>query len=463
MSDPISAADIFGGAREHVFADTDLGNAEYFADRFGAVLRYDWRRHRWLVWDAPTWRPDTDGAVIRRAAEAVRQRQLDALSIDDRDKRKRAMDWALKSESRERLTALVTLAQSCEPIADAGDQWDTNPWVLACPNGVLELASGTLRPGRPDDRLTMRTAVPFDPSTTAPRFEQFIAEVFDDDLTRVDWVQRALGYALTGITSEQVWFLLHGTGANGKGTLTRLFAHVLGDYAFNLPFQTFESRASGIPNDLAALVGRRFVTASETNDGTRLNEARLKSLTGEDDITARFLHGEFFSFRPVSKLFLSVNHRPVVRDLSAGFWRRLRELPFERAFTLDQTLGPALLAEAPGVLAWAVRGCLRWQAEGLGNLPVKVADAIADYRHESDVLADFIAARCVTLAGVSGRASHLFDQYVRWAEQANVARDERLSQTAFGRALTERGFKKNHTNQGASYHGIALRAAEAVA
>jgi len=254
-----------------------------------------------------------------------------------------------------------------------------------------------------------------------------------------------------------VWFLLHGTGGNGKGVLTRTLHYIVGDYGFTLPFSTFESRPNGIPNDLAALAGRRFVTASETNDGARLNEARVKSLTGEDDITARFLHGEFFTFRPVSKLWLSVNHRPVVRDLSAGFWRRLREIPFDRTFALDATLEPTLLAEAPGILAWAVRGCLRWQANGLGDLPDAVADAIADYRTESDVLAEFLTARCVRMDGVTAKASALFAEYTKWADQTNVSRDDRLhSQTAFGRALSERGFTKTRTSQGWHYHGIGL-------
>lgn len=460
-TEPRAPAQVWSGpgAVEPTFPHSDLGNAEYFAFHFGDRLRYDHRRKRWLAWDAPTWRVDADAKVMRLASVAVRQRQSDALGLEQVSERERAMKWALKSESRERLMALVTLAQSCQPIADSGEHWDADPWVLGCANGVVDLRTGRLRPGTPEDRLTLRCGVAFDPHAKAPRFESFMREIFDGDVARVDWVQRALGYALTGITSEQVWFLLHGTGANGKGTFTRIVARVFGDYAFNLPFSTFESRPSGIPNDLAALVGRRFVTASETNDGTRMNEARIKSLTGEDDVTARFLHGEFFSFRPVSKLWLSVNHRPVVRDLSVGFWRRLREIPFDRSFDIDRTLEPTLAAEASGVLAWAVRGCLRWQAEGLGDLPAAIADAIADYRVESDILAEFLAARCVCLDGVSARASHLFDAYANWADHANVPRDERLSQTAFGKALRDRGFTKTRTSNGAIYHRIGLKAA----
>lgn len=188
------------------------------------------------------------------------------------------------------------------------------------------------------------------------------------DLVR--FVQRAVGYSLSGATGEQCLFLLYGTGADGKGTFTNQLKRVLGDYGWNMPFATIEAKdRAAIPNDLAALAGRRFVVASETNDGTRLNEGRIKALTGSDPITARFLHGEFFEFEPVAKFWLSVNHKPVVRDESHGFWRRIRLIPFMKTFPINPTLGDRLHTKAPGILAWAVRGCLHWQREGPGGAP----------------------------------------------------------------------------------------------
>lgn len=441
------------------FADTDLGNAEHFAYHYGDRVRFDHRRKRWLTWDAPTWRPDADAAVQRLAHAAVRRRYAEAGRLDDADAKKKAAGWAIKSEARDRLAALLTTAQSLDPIADAGGAWDADPWLLACPNGVVDLRTGTLRDGRPEDRLTLRAGVAFDPGATAPRFERFLDEIFDGDGERVSWLHRAVGYSLTGATSEQIFFLLHGHGANGKGALTRALSHALGDYGFNLPFSTFEARPSGIPNDLAALVARRFVTASEANDGTRLNEARIKSLTGEDTITARFLHGEFFQFRPVGKLWLQVNHRPVVKDQSHGFWRRVRLIPFDRTFPIDKTLDPALHAEAAGVLAWAVRGCLRWQVEGLGDLPAAVRDAGAAYQVESDPLAGFLTEHTSRIDGTSAAAKALYERYCTWADRDNVPKSARLTATAFGLALGERGLAKKHTARGAQYLGIALKSA----
>ena len=439
------------------FALTDLGNAEYFAHRFGDRVRFDHARKRWFVWDAPTWRLDAAGEVHRLAHKAVRLRYRDAERLEDLKAKAAVAKFAVASESRDRLAALLTLAQTLEPIADSGRAWDADPWLLACPNGVVDLRTGTLREGRPEDRLTLRAGVAYEPTATAPRFEQFVSEIFDGDRERVTWLQKAIGYSLTGLTAEQVWFLLYGTGANGKGTLTRLLGHALGDYAFNLPFSSFEARPGAIPNDLAALAGRRFVTASETNDGTRLNEARIKALTGEDTITARFLHGEFFSFVPVGKLWLSVNHRPVVRDQSHGFWRRVRLIPFERTFAIDQGLDATLRAEAAGVLAWAVRGCLRWHTEGLGDVPAAVRDAVAEYQAESDPLADFLAEHTARIDSATARASALFDRYRQWADR-NGLTSGRLSSTAFGRALAERGYPKRHTKAGNVYLGLALKA-----
>jgi len=446
-------------ARHASFALTDLGNAEFFAHLHGNRVRFDHRRKRWLRWCAPTWQPDDDAAVPRLAHDAVRRRFKDAVALTDSAEKSRAAQWAIQSEGRNRIAAMLTVAQTLTPIADAGKGWDANPLLLACPNGVIDLRSGTLRAGRPEDKLTLRAGVAFDPTAKAPRFEQFVREIFDGDAERVAWLSKAVGYSLTGATAEQIFFVLYGRGANGKGTLTRILDYALGDYSFNLPFSSLEAHPGPIPNDLAALVNRRFVTASETNAGTRLNEARIKALTGEDLISARFLYAEFFSFRPVCKLWLSVNHKPVVSDLTHGFWRRLRLIPFECTFPIDKGLDAALRAEAAGVLAWAVRGCLRWQAEGLGDGPAAVRDAGTEYQVESDPLAEFLADHTTRIEGGTARASALFDRYKDWAERNNVPTPARLSNTAFGRALTERGFAKTHTSAGRVYHGLALKSA----
>jgi putative DNA primase/helicase len=223
-----------------------------------------------------------------------------------------------------------------------------------------------------------------------------------------------------------------------------------------MPFTTIEMRdRAAIPNDLAALVNRRFVTASETNDGTRLNESRVKTLTGCDPLTARFLHGEFFTFEPIAKFWLSVNHKPIVRDDSYGFWRRLRLIPFLKTFPVNAQLAVELQAEAPGILAWAVRGCLAWQRDGL-NPPAIVQNATREYETDSDPLAAFWAEACDADPDAQVRASELFEHYRRWAEKHGLSERERLSATAFGRKVSDH-LRRSRTREGMVYFGVSRR------
>ena len=381
--------------------------------------------------------------------------QKEAVHLPRRDEREAALKFALRLEGRDALRSTLALARAIKPIADAGDGWDADPWLLGVPNGVIELRTGTLRPGQPDDRITMQIGAPFDPDATAPRWTQFIQEVFLGNQSLVDFVHRAIGYSLTGITTEQVLFLLYGTGANGKGTLTNTIKRVLGDYAWNMPFTTIEMKdRTAIPNDLAALVGRRFVIASETNDGTRMNEARVKALTGCDPVTARFLHGEFFTFEPFGKYWLSVNHKPIVRDDSHGFWRRLRLIPFTRRFEVNPTLASELAAEAPAILAWCVRGCLAWQEHGL-QPPSIVTEATTAYERDSDPLAVFIDEACDLAPSGEVGAREIFQHYESWAIAHGLRPGERLSSTAFGRKLAERFDRIDGARR--TYRGVTRR------
>lgn len=419
---------------------TDAGAAERFARLHGHEVRFDHRRNRWLLWRGHRWMPDADAAITRLALDFARTWQKQTVDLPHSTERDAAVKFALRLERRDAMGNMVTLAKAMKPIADAGDDWDANPWLLGVPNGVIDLRTGALRPGHVGDKITMQAATPYDPDATGPRWTQFIPEVLGGDQQLVDFVWRSIGYSLTGITTEQVLFLLYGTGANGKGTLTTTIKRVLGDYAWNMPFATIEMKdRTAIPNDLAALVGRRFVTASETNDGARLNEARVKALTGCDPITARFLHGEFFTFEPFGKFWLSVNHKPIVRDDSHGFWRRLRLIPFTQRFEVNQSLATELAAEAPAILAWCVRGCLNWQQHGL-PAPAIVTAATRAYEQDSDPLAAFLKEACELVATAEVGAREIFQHYDAWADTHGLSKHggERMSSTRFGLKMAER-------------------------
>lgn len=435
---------------------TDSCNAEALAELYGDRLRYDCRRGRWLVWDNHLWRPDATGEVHRLAKEAARERYRRAQELPATS-RIAVSKWAIQSENLPRLEAAISLARHELPIADDGHHWDSNRWLLGVPNGVVDLTTGALRAGRQDDRVTMCAAVPYDPRATCPRWEAFLSEVFADE-ELVDWMQRALGYSLTGDVREQRLFMGYGIGGNGKSTFSRTLQAVLGDYAYNAPFATFElKQRASIPNDVAALEHKRFVTGAETNDNTRLNEARIKALTGCEPTTARFLHQEWFTFEPHLKLWLFVNHKPVVADDSYGFWRRVHLLPFLRRFTgeqIDKSLDNKLLAEGPGILAWLVRGARAWEERGLEPVPAAVASATEAYRMESDPLSAFLANCCVVHEHAVVKASELYAAYKKWAEDGGGG-GETLSSTAFGRRIAQK-YPKTHTKGGALYSGLGL-------
>ena len=385
------------------FPLTDAGNAELVAYLFSDRLRFDHQRRRWLAWKGHRWVEDPDGEPVRLALDATRVRYRDAEHINDTEERKRAAKWSIGSEARQKLDAALHLAKNLPPIADAGANWDADPFLLGCENGVIDLRTGRLNPGRPEDRITMSTGVNFDPDAPAPRWERFLGEVFDD-VELADYIQRASGYSATGDISEQSIFVGYGRGANGKSTFFNALRMALGDYAHNAPFSAFETRrGNSIPTDVADLVDRRFVTASETGESSRLNEARIKALSGGDPQTARHLYGRFFTFEPTGKIWLGVNHRPIVRDDSHGFWRRVRLIPFNRQFdgeSADPHVIDVLRDEREGILAWLVAGALRWQDFGL-HPPPCVESATEEYREDSDPLADFLTE----VPGVTKRCS----------------------------------------------------------
>jgi putative DNA primase/helicase len=440
------------------FPMTDTGNGELIATLNTGRMLYDHRRNQWHLWGDHCWRADRDCEIYRLAKGAARERYRLAGSIQDLPARRAAAKWAIASESRQKLEAALSLAQSEKALADTGDGWNADPFLLAVGNGVIDLRPGNLRPGRPEDRISFHSDINYDPAATCPRWLRFLEEIFDGNGELIDFIFRIAGYSISGDTREQVIFVNYGSGSNGKGILLNTLRRVLGDYGHNMPFSTLEQQdRGGIPNDLAALVGRRFVTASETNQSARLNEARVKALTGCDPITARFLHGEWFTFQPVAKFWLAVNHRPRISDDSFGFWRRVRIIPFLRQFSgadADLRLDDKLTPEMPGILSWLVRGCLAWQRRGL-DPPACVKVATEEYREDSDLLADFISERCITEPLRSSAGSDLFKAYRTWAEGHGFREKEILGQRDFARRMAEK-FTKRRLTSGVFYEGIGL-------
>ncbi|HEX2460895.1 MAG TPA: phage/plasmid primase, P4 family [Vicinamibacterales bacterium] len=433
---------------------SDTGNAEFFAAANGDAVRYDHGRLKWFVFTGQHWRPDSTSRVHQLALDAIRARQRAGVGKPD------CLKWAAGSESRKKREDMVHLAEKIAALSVTGDDWDTNPWLLGVQNGVLDLQTGQRRDGTPADAITKVTPVPYDPNAACPRWDRFMCEVFADHLDVANYLRRVMGYALTGIITEQVFWILFGKGANGKSTLMEtLMRCVFGDdYAWTMPFPSADWSNAMSEYQKASLAERRMIAASEVARSRELNEQMIKSLTGGDTINARHPYGRPFKFGPIAKFFLRVNEKPVIRDQSHGMWRRVKLVPFTQTFPIDNSLADTLAAEASGILAWAVRGCLEWQRDGLQH-PEVVEAATKEYQAESDPLADFIAERCVVVATAKVAAGVLFKNYINWCDAGQRAGDDRLSQKAFGTRLKELfEAREEGRNRVMTYLGIGLRA-----
>ena len=443
------------------FKNTDLGNGERLAYLFGDYLRFA-PGLGWYVWDGLRWVLDDTGEVHRLAARTVRllYRALPELPVDS-DKRGRLAKHAARSESRRALDATVESArrgQSIRSLTVTADQLDADPDLLNVLNGTLHLPSGRLQPHDPRDLITKLAPVPYDPDAQAPMWEAFQHFIADGDADLMAYKHRAFGYTITGHTTEQALFIPYGLGSNGKSTELESIAVVIGDNAMTAAYNTFASMRDGSAQrfGLARLAGARFVRASEGEQGARLAEGTVKLVTGGERVPAEFKGRDVFEYTPRFKLWLATNHRPETRGTDHGLWRRIKLIPYARTIT-DEERDPAFAAklrsELPGILAWLVRGARKWYRLGLGTCGA-VDDATKAYRDDMDILGPFLSAlvRQDDPLAFEGSA-RLYAAYAEWM-RANY--DDPITQTAFGRALTERGLRKRHTRSGNVYDGMKL-------
>lgn len=453
------------------FTLSDLGNARRLVATHGKDLRYCHLNKKWYAWNGKYWGMDSTAEVERRAKGIIGDLYREAAECQEFKAREAKAKFALACEDSRRILAMVRLAQSEPGTPVLPSAFDAHPWLLNCSNGTVDLSTGELRPYSREDLLTCMAPVDYVPDAPCELWESFLYQIMDvkrnpkaaDNL--VVFLQRALGYALTGSTREQCLFILWGSGANGKSTLLNLVKEVLGNYAMHTPTDTLlsKSRSGDIPTDVARLDGPRFVTASEVDRGRRLAESLVKELTGQDTVSARFLYGEYFDFQPQFKLFLSTNNKPVIRGVDNAIWRRIKMIPFNVQFgegkdlPKDDNLADKLRDEAQGILAWLVRGCLYWQEEGL-ETPAEVTAAIAEYRYEMDALAEFIDDRCLVAPGLNVTAREIYSAYCGWAEESGLKEKETMKQRTFGICLGERGFKRDKGAGGQRFwHGVGLR------
>jgi len=405
-----------------------------FTERHGDELRYVSSWGHWMKWTGDVW---------------VQESTLQAFDLA------RVICRQAKVGNAKTIAAVERLAKADRRHAATSDQWDTDPWSLNTPGGVVDLHTGEIRPHQPGGYMTKITTVaPQDMPT--PLWSAFLERVTEEDDEVQDYLQRVFGYSLTGITDEHAMFFAYGIGRNGKGTCLNTVTSIMGDYAVVAPIETFTaSFGDRHPTELAMLRGARLVTSQETEQGRHWAENRIKALTGGDPITARFMRQDFFTFQPAFKLFVAGNNKPSLHSVDEAISARMNMVPFNVTIPReerDPKLPEKLRDEWPGILAWMIEGCVKWQQCGLAP-PAAVRRATADYLAAEDSFALWIAEKCLVGPTYVGTSNSL---YLSWRYWADRRREAPGSQKAFSEKLQKKGYKL-HLSSGRKYLGIAVR------
>lgn len=445
---------VLRGRDEGRFPLTDLGNARFvselakarhsgvkFSPETGFYLLHDG------VWQAD--KLDRTRTLVQAAADRVADIASalpgGAQGTPEASEWKRWNRHATYSQSSYGINAAMKELQALSDVAVDVNDFDQHPHYLAVANGVVDLRSGELLPHNPALLLTRRLDIEFHANAKAPRWERFLTEVFPTYPDMPDYIRRLVGYGITGLTDEQAFAVLWGTGANGKSVFTDTLTEVFRDLTVTTPFSTFEEKPSGgIPNDIASLKGSRLVMAAEGDEGRPMAESVMKRITGKDMISARFMRREFFEFRPTFLLMLATNHKPKFRGQDEGLWRRVKMIPWTRYFAPDERdhrLTDTLQSEAQGILAWAVRGAVEWYAKGLQD-PDVIKDATAEYREEMNVLNGFLPGEFVPDPNGKIKAPELFAAFMEYADTGNFNDLKQWSRQRFYSTLDARGYPR---------------------
>lgn len=439
----------------------DTGNADRFMDHYGELVKYSFTDKDWMVYNGSYWESDDTGQVHSLVDQVVSGMKHEKLVIPadsdlTEDKAMKEFQKHIKhSRSNSGKKAMIDEIKHRVPVLHG--EFDSDKTLLNVANGYVDLTSGILHEHDISKMFSRQTRIEYTDTIDAPEWEQFLNQIFDSNRELIDYVQKAVGYSLTGSTKEQVMFILYGNGRNGKSIFIDTIADALGNYARSMQADSImiKQNSSAANSDIARLEGARLVTSSEPNDGLRLDEGLVKQLTGGDTVTARYLYGKEFEFKPEFKLWLATNHKPIIRGTDDGIWRRLMLVPFAVKIPdnrVDKDLKYKLQREEVGILNWAVEGALKWQREGL-QAPASVCEASRTYRNEMDVTSEFMDECCVVGDHEMVRAGELYQRYKHWATDNS---QYLMNSTKFGKEMGKK-FEKKHDMQGTYYRGLSLK------
>lgn len=438
----------------------DLGNAERFLEMAGDDLLYCNDAKKWLWWKETHWAWDNDDTVF----EWITMFARDLYSAENTIS-KEAISHAIRSNNRAGLNAMLEISQRKQSASI--DTFDAPHYLINCKNGTLDLRTGSLKEHDRADRITRIVNCDYDADAFSPTFDKFITRIQPDPSIRA-FLQRSIGYSLLGNIRERSFWILYGTGNNGKSIFTNLFLNILGEYGSTTRSDSImANKQSGVPNDIARLKGKRFIVVPETGENERMNEALVKALSAGDKVTARFLFAEFFDFYFTGKLWIATNHKPTITDHSKGFWDRVKLIPFSQDIPADEViksddLMQTLMADAPAVLNWAVQGCRDYfDLDGL-DTPECIQTEIDAYRREQDSIAQFIEERCQTIDQarddvpesmidntyinpIEYRVSNK-DLYAAYKTFCSENGEYQRSQRRLTQNMNERGFKQMRTS-----------------
>lgn len=441
------------------FQPTDQGNADRFVAAYGPEVKHS-HQMGWFYWNEKQWARDPgEKAVMELAGQLINvvnneiglAEDKKHIKVLDKTKQMLSMHFSRKNA--------LSLAKISKAIDVDADDFDKQPFLFNVNNGIIDLTTGDLKPHTPEAMLSKISPIDYDMDKECPKFERFIDEITCGDKELAKWLQCYLGYGMTASVKEQLFAVFYGTGGNGKTVLVNVVNAIMGQYTLETPVETIthnrNNTKSGPSNDVARIKGARLVTCRESEQGTSLAESLIKSLTGGDKMSARFLHKEFFEFRPVAKWILFTNHKPSIRGTDKGIWRRVKLVPFSYAVPEEKknkNLEPELLGEASGILNWLVEGCMMWQKNGFPKCAA-IDDATDDYRQDEDRLSEFIEDVINPGPNLKTSASDLYKAY-RW--YATDSGDYILNNKRFVKEMTDREYVRKRLKEGNFWMGIGL-------